>query len=204
MPIKPLSTAKSRLRGAVPGVPHERLVLAMAKDTLVAALASERVGRVVVVTDDRLAGSVLAAAGAQCVPDAPNAGLNAAFAYGARVHGAGKAGVAALAADLPALRPAELAAALDSALPVEGRAFVPDAGGTGTVLLAARCGADLDPRFGPGSARAHAGSGARQLDGDWPGLRRDVDTLDDLAAAIELGVGRSTATLVGTAIRWDR
>src|SRR6266540_4248187 len=74
VPIKPLPAAKSRLRGAVAGVPHERLVLAMAKDTVAATLACGRVDRVVVVTDDPLAGAALAASGAAWVRDLPRAG----------------------------------------------------------------------------------------------------------------------------------
>jgi 2-phospho-L-lactate guanylyltransferase len=196
MPVKPLAVAKSRLRGAADGVLHGRLVLAMAKDTLAAALGCDRVGRVVVVTDDPLAGAALAAMGASWVPDTPRAGLNAAFAHGARQAARGRQGVAALAADLPALRPAELVAALDAAANCASRAYVADAAGTGTVLLTAPCGVDLDPRFGPGSADAHARSGAVRLTGDWPGLRRDVDTPVDLATALSLGVGTFTAELV--------
>ena len=131
------------------------------------------------------------------MPDEPAAGLNAAFTHGARRNGTVRSvGVAALAADLPALRPEELAAALDAATRAGTRSYVPDADGTGTVLLAARAGTDLNPRFGPGSAAAHARSGALPLAGDWPGLRRDVDTPADLAAALGLGVGRYTAELV--------
>jgi 2-phospho-L-lactate/phosphoenolpyruvate guanylyltransferase len=206
VPIKPLPVAKSRLRGAVADGSHHRLVLAMAKDTVAAALASHRLARVLVVTDDRLAGSALAAVGAEWVPDAPRAGLNAAFAHGARLaaHGARRGargpsrGVVALAADLPALVPADLAAALDAAAGIAAgdRAFVADAAGTGTVLLTALAGADLDPRFGAGSAVAHARSGAVPLTGHWPGLRRDVDTAQDLTSALALGVGRFTAELV--------
>jgi 2-phospho-L-lactate guanylyltransferase len=205
VPIKPLSLAKSRLRGTVPDRLHDRLVLAMAQDTVAAALRCERVGAVLVVTDDARARAALVAAGARWVPDAPRAGLNAAFAHGARVAARcapGAVGVAALAADLPALRPPELAAALDAAAepgPRPGRAFVSDAAGLGTVLLTALTGTALDPRFGSGSAAAHASSGAFALDGDWPGLRRDVDTAADLAIAASLGVGSWTAEIVGSA-----
>ncbi len=73
-----------------------------------------------------------------------------------------------------------------------GRAFVADAEGTGTTLLVAAPGVTLDPRFGGGSAARHAASGAAALDGEWPGLRRDVDTPADLAAALALGVGPAT------------
>jgi 2-phospho-L-lactate guanylyltransferase len=100
-----------------------------------------------------------------------------------------------LTADLPALRPAELEAALRVAASVPGRAFVPDAPGTGTTLLAAPPGVSLDPRFGPESAARHLASRARRLEGDWPSLRRDVDTAADLAEAERLGLGPHTAAL---------
>jgi 2-phospho-L-lactate/phosphoenolpyruvate guanylyltransferase len=208
VPIKPLPAAKSRLRGALTGIAHERLVLAMAKDTVAATLACGRVDRVVVVTDDPLAGAALGASGAAWVRDLPRAGLNAAFAHGVRAAFADRGrraargrvrGIAALAADLPAVRPAELAAALDAASSAGGRAYVADASGTGTVLLTAPWGRDLDPRFGPGSSVAHARSGAVPLPGDWPGLRRDVDTPADLLAAVALGVGPYTSELLPAA-----
>jgi 2-phospho-L-lactate guanylyltransferase len=64
------------------------------------------------------------------------------------------------------------------------------------VLLTAPPGVPLDPRFGIGSAAAHAGSGAVELTGDWPALRRDVDTPDDLWAVLSLGAGTHTAALL--------
>jgi 2-phospho-L-lactate guanylyltransferase len=167
IPVKPLGTAKTRLRGALPGVPHERLVLALA-----------------------------VALGARVLPDEPRAGLNAALAFGAAYAYQENNWIAALAADLPALRTADLTAALMAAAAEPGRSYVPDADGTGTTLLAAASGAELDPRFGPGSAAAHAGSGARPLAGDWPSLRRDVDTGADLAHAARLGLGPRTASLL--------
>jgi 2-phospho-L-lactate guanylyltransferase len=116
-------------------------------------------------------------------------------------------GVAALPADLPALRTEDLTAALRAAEEVAWstagtaygpeplRGFVPDAAGTGTVLLAAPPGARLEPCFGWGSAAAHVTSGAVELTGDWPGLRRDVDTAADLAEAVALGVGARTSAV---------
>jgi 2-phospho-L-lactate guanylyltransferase len=200
LPVKRLAAGKSRLRGAVTGVRHERLALALVLDTAAAALASPVVARVVAVTDDPEAASALAALGARTVPDPPGAGLNAAFAHGAALVAG--APVAALAGDLPALRPGELAAALAAAATLRAadatgaRGFAADADGTGTVLLTAPPGGHLDPRFGPGSAAAHAASGAVPLDGAWPGLRRDVDTAADLAAAAALGLGPHTAELL--------
>jgi 2-phospho-L-lactate guanylyltransferase len=199
VPIKPLSTAKSRLRGAVPGASHDRLVLAMAEDTVAAALACELVVAALVVADDAPVRAALAELGAHGVPDAPAAGLNAALAYGAQL--AGRVPVAALTADLPALRAEELAAALRAAARLGRRSYVPDAFGTGTVLLASPTGEPLAPSFGPYSAAAHERGGARRLHGDRPTLRRDVDTAADLAAAAALGLGARTAALVAGALR---
>ncbi|MFK3980179.1 2-phospho-L-lactate guanylyltransferase [Micromonospora sp. NPDC050397] len=199
VPLKRLSAAKSRLRGALPGVPHEPLALALAQDTVSAALASPPVGEVLVVTDDPVAGRALRALGARIVPDPPGGGLNPAFTRGASlVDGHG---VAALTADLPALRPAELTAALRAAAagPTRVRRFAADTPGTGTVLLLAPAGVPLDPRFGGPSAAAHATSGALTLPEAGPTLRRDVDTRADLLAAIALGVGRHTARLLAPA-----
>ncbi|WP_432836056.1 2-phospho-L-lactate guanylyltransferase [Dactylosporangium sp. CA-092794] len=84
VPVKPLRAAKTRLRGAVPEAVHPDLVLAMARDTVAAALACRAVARVVVVCDDPAVCAELTALGAVCLPDAPAAGLNAALSYGAQ------------------------------------------------------------------------------------------------------------------------
>jgi 2-phospho-L-lactate guanylyltransferase len=194
LPVKRLAAAKARLRGAVPAPAHDRLVLAFAVDTVTAVLACPAIAEVIVVTDDPAVRERVAELGALVVPDDPDAGLNAAVAHGAALATGGGLGVAALTADLPALHPADLADALGAA--GGRRSFVPDASGVGTVLLAAPPGVRLDPRFGPESAAAHAASGAARLPGDWPSLRRDVDTADDLAFAVALGVGRHTAALL--------
>lgn len=68
-----------------------------------------------------------------------------------------------------------------------------DHAGTGTAALLVRDPqAPLDPRFGAGSARRHVAAGAVALAGAWPGLRLDVDTAEDLAAAAALGTGPAT------------
>jgi len=64
------------------------------------------------------------------------------------------------------------------------------------VLLTAEPGTALDPRFGVGSAGAHAASLARPLSGTWPGLRQDVDTADDLRTVLALGAGAHTCGLL--------
>jgi 2-phospho-L-lactate/phosphoenolpyruvate guanylyltransferase len=116
-------------------------------------------------------------------------------------HGAGVAarrwpgtGLAALTADLPALSPAELAAALRAAGASPGlAAFVPDAAGVGTTLYAVPPGGEFRPLFGGASRARHAAAGAIELGlGAFTGLRRDVDTPDDLREALSLGVGPFT------------
>ena len=194
VPAKRLAVAKTRLRPltATLGVAHGELVLALLADTVRAAIDCPAVAEVVVVTDDPAAADVVRALGARTVADVPDRGLNPALEHGAR-SAAGSA-VAALSSDLPALRPDELAAALDAALVVP-RAFVADADGTGTTLLTGVRTA-LSPRFGPGSAREHRAGGAVELTGSWPGLVRDVDTDADLRAAVALGAGPRTTALL--------
>ena len=191
VPAKRLAVAKTRLRPlteALGGSSHGELVLALLADTVASALACPSVAELLVVTDDPAAADVVGRLGARTLDDEPDRGLNPALEHGAR--NASCPAVAALSSDLPALRPAELAAALRSA-EVAPRCFVPDADGTGTTLLTA-LGTPLVPRFGPASARAHRDSGAVALTGDWPGLVRDVDTARDLSEALALRAGPRT------------
>ncbi|WP_037679969.1 2-phospho-L-lactate guanylyltransferase [Streptomyces albus] len=199
IPLKPLAVAKSRLAEAAGEELRPGLALAFAQDTVAAAAATPGVGDVVVVTDDPLAGAELAELGARVLPDAPRAGLNAALAYGARAARDRRpdAPVAALNADLPALRAPELARVL-SAAALFPRAFLADAEGVGTTFLSAAPGAELGPAFGGPSRNRHRRSGAVEI--TVPGVdsvRRDVDTGEDLRAALRLGVGFRTAALTG-------
>ncbi len=195
VPLKPLLRAKSRLSGAAGEEFRPRLALAFALDTVTAALACKDVRDVAVVTDDRVAGERLAALGARIVPDTPAGGLNAALAHGAGAVRARRPGaaVAALNADLPALRPAELEQVLHSAS-LFPRAFLADAADIGTTLLTATSGVELEPAFGGASRARHLASGAREITASSvPSVRRDVDTGEDLLAALALGVGPHTA-----------
>ncbi|MEU4496621.1 2-phospho-L-lactate guanylyltransferase [Streptomyces sp. NBC_00210] len=195
VPLKPLVLAKSRLARAADDTLRPHLALAFAQDTVVAALACPAVRDVAVVTDDPAAAAELAALGARIVPDSPAAGLNAALSHGAEAVRERRpdAAVAALNADLPALRPAELARVLARAS-VFPRAFLTDAAGIGTTLLSAAPGVELRPAFGGRSRRRHLASGAAEiLLGGVDSVRQDVDTGDDLAAALALGVGPRTA-----------
>lgn len=195
MPLKGGPAAKSRL--GAPAV----VATAIALDCLDAVRAASRVGQVVVVTPDPGLAALARSAGALVRPESrPGAGLLAAVDDGLR----GLVGpCAVLLADLPALRPADLDAGLEAAgaaLAGAPMVFVPDAEGTGTVLLCAARAEAMTPSFGPGSASAHERAGARRLELSEPRLRRDVDTAADLRAALDLGVGPHTrAALAETA-----
>lgn len=203
VPIKPLRAAKSRLRGAADrgrgnGSAHAKLVTAVALDTISAARQAG-IADVVIVTNDPELTATFTAEGVEVVPDVPDEGLNAALRYcdGVLRTRSPRLRVGALQADLPALRPADLAAAIRSA--GESRAFCPDRQGSGTTLLLGERGKPLDPRFGPDSALAHTLSGALPLRGPWDSLRCDVDTEADLLLAAELGVGPRTAACMHAA-----
>ena len=199
MPVKVLTQAKSRLAGLA-GPRRGELALAMACDTVTAVLET---ARAIVITDDPVAAAALEELGAQVIPDEPRDGLNAALRHGAAVaaHNWPADGTAALSADLPALRPLELARALQAAASWPN-AFVADAAADGTTLFTAAPGAAFRPAFGLASRSRHAARGAAELQlSDIPGLRRDVDTPDDLRDAAELGLGPRTAPLAAELLR---
>jgi 2-phospho-L-lactate guanylyltransferase len=195
VPVKCQRTAKSRLHPPA-GVARPELAHAIALDTITAALAAIAPAHLVVVTSDEHTAAFVRDQGAVVVPD-PGQGLNPAIRLGIdyvdRTLGTGPTAV--LLGDIPALRPQDLIDAL-RACARHPRALVPDASGAGTVLLTARSPRDLNPRFGPDSARRHS-SDCRRLDLELPALRTDVD--DDLALsrAISLGVGWHTAVVLG-------
>jgi 2-phospho-L-lactate guanylyltransferase len=167
VPVKGTASAKSRLGGT------PELALAIALDTVAAAL---EVAPVIVVTPLAAPFEEL---GARVIAD-DQSGLSAAIRQG--VNAAGDGAVAVLLGDLPAMQPAELEAALEAA----GRhplAFVPDAEGTGTVLVTALRAADHAPAFGADSCALHLAAGYVELDiAASSGLRRDVDTRAQLAS----------------------
>jgi 2-phospho-L-lactate guanylyltransferase len=185
IPVKGTAASKSRFG---PG-DHRDLALAMALDTVEAALA---VAPVVVVT---VGGAEFQSLGATLVQD-PSGGLIAAIEAGlAGLEGS----TAVLLGDHPALQPDELRDAL-AAAEAHPLSLVPDDDGTGTALVAATAGAAHRLAFGPDSRALHRANGYVELDGSWPGLSRDVDLgehLDQLAAA-GLALGHHSHALLGS------
>lgn len=191
VPVKRLALAKTRLAGLGDEL-RTQLALAFASDVVQAALRCTAVQQVVAVTDDEAAAAVLTGLGAHVVGDTPDAGHNAAVAHAAQALGSELA-VAALSADLPSVTPQDLTDALAQVR--SGRGFVTDAGGQGTTLLAAAPGVALAPSYGPRSRADHLASGAVELAAHHR-LRLDVDTPQDLAMALGLGVGEHTAAVL--------
>jgi len=194
VPVKEPWRAKSRLAHEL-GERRPELALAFARDTVQAALAAEAVASVTVVTGDERVAKVLTGDGARVIDEGAVAELNRVIisVVGSKPV---RRPTAVLLGDLPALTSSALEHALALAAGYD-RAFVPDAAGVGTTFLAARTGASLRPRFGTGSAAAHARDGAQRLVGkELSSLRCDVDSLADLIEAAELGLGRFTGALV--------
>lgn len=198
IPVKKFSLAKTRLAGL--STDHRRdLALAFVLDTVAAAVDTPHVRRVVIVTNDPAARACIDL-GAELLDDRPDAGLNPALVHATHAVRADEpaASVAALAGDLPALTSTDLSRVFaDARTPYW---FVGDAAGTGTTLLAAADGHRLNPSFGPHSRAAHQEAGAVDLTRDsLARLRRDVDTVVDLADAVRLGVGRHTRAVLADA-----
>ena len=196
VPVKPPAFGKSRLQGLTPDR-RRALADAFARDTVAAATRTPGVGMVVVVTDDFRLAADLAAEGCVVIPDAVTNDLNATLRQAAAEVSRRSPELVpvALCADLPALVPDDLAAAL-AEMPTDRAGFTRDADGGGTTMYAAPTGL-FDPRFGSGSAAAHVAAGAHEVVADVPTLRRDVDDLGDLAQARALGVGPHTAAAAG-------
>jgi 2-phospho-L-lactate guanylyltransferase len=200
VPVKPTAVAKSRLARLGDDVRRD-LAAAFATDTVSAVLSCELVAAVLVVTDDHVVARAMRELGADVIPDGTS-DLNGALVQAAMEMHRRRAGVrlAAVCADLPALRPAELTSALASSAPT-GMSFVADQERVGTTVVTASDVDSFRPAFGPGSRDLHLAGGAHEVDVvEVPGLRRDVDDPAKLVEALALGVGPRTS-LVATGLR---
>jgi 2-phospho-L-lactate/phosphoenolpyruvate guanylyltransferase len=195
VPVKPPAVGKSRL-ATLDDDARRRLAEAFAQDTVLACLRAERVGRVLVVTDDAHFSRVLSALGCDAIPDGVTGDLNGTLRQAAaEAHRRWPDLVpVAVCADLPALRAADLDTVLDGLATVvrSTPCFVPDAADIGTTMYAAAYDR-FDPRFGRGSRAAHLDAGAMEVADAPATVRRDVDDAADLADATALGLGPATS-----------
>jgi len=194
VPVKDLDLAKSRL--ALPEHERRALALAFATDTLAALLGCPDVTTAVVITADRDIAALATSQGAEVVPD-HTAHLDAAIAE-AVAHAARQtpeATVLVTPSDLPCLRAADVTDVLRQAAGHRA-AYVPDRSGTGTTMVVHAAGEPVVTGYGAGSAERHTSLGLYAVPAPIR-ARHDVDTLDDLRAAITLGLGSATAGVVG-------
>lgn len=204
VPVKRLAHAKSRL-APLGDEARIRLVSAFVGDTVEALLACPVVAGVMVVTDEITLVEDLRDLGAMVIPDGEAGRLNESLVQGAAEVVRRLPGVRplALCADLPCLDARDLSVVL-SRVPPERCAFVADAAGVGTTLYTAPRLEEFAPRFGVESRRAHLAAGAVEIPAhDAVSVTRDVDTPEDLEAALALGVGPRTSWVV-TASGLDR
>ncbi|ANJ28391.1 NTP transferase domain-containing protein [Agromyces aureus] len=213
VPVKLLAEAKTRLAPSLDRTARADLARAFVLDTIDAALAAERVARVIVVGDlsghvDEVPDGVVVVAEPE--PRSLSAAIRHGIAEARRIAAAERdsgpdggrsarshRGIAVLLGDLPALTPQALDASLDAASR-HPLAFMPDAEGTGTTLATAAAHTRFEPAFGADSAMLHRALGFHDLSHEVPTalaerMRRDVDTVDALDAAVRLGLGAHTA-----------
>ncbi len=177
VPMKSPATAKSRMT-LMPAI-RQALAQSFGEDTLAAIRGTLLVDQIVVVDDEPRSGDLneqLRSAATQASTQWP------------------QLRPLAIVADLPGLRSAELNAALEL-VPDNQPAFIADASGRGTTAYTADVDS-FDPQFGRDSAAQHRVAGAVPLDGEWPGLRSDVDTVADLDALTRRYVGPSTSRTI--------
>jgi 2-phospho-L-lactate guanylyltransferase len=130
-------------------------------------------------------------------------GLNSALARAQSVAAdGGAARLLIVPADLPLLRPADVAALLGASSVLssrEGAVIAPDAAGAGTNALVLAPPDALLPRFGIDSYRAHVSQAeARRVPCATvrrPGLELDLDTPADMARLLASGATGRTLTL---------
>lgn len=194
IPLKPSGLAKSRL--LVEPDLREQLAAAFALDVLDVVAATDEIDHVLVVTADVMLAAHARSLGMMTLADRPIMtadGLNEAVMMGRSwaVRRWPSSPVVAVLGDLPAMRPQLLSDALTELGRTE-RSFVPDLQGTGTTLSAAVDPNLLRPLFGDRSAFRHGADGVRTVIDVDERLRRDVDTVADLAHVQLLGVGPST------------
>lgn len=195
VPVKPPAHGKSRLTG-MPDDHRRDLAEAFALDTVQAAAATPGVDAVLVVTDDHRFAASVRTLGCEVIPDGVSDDLNATLVQAAAEVSRRWPGAlpVVLCADLPGLRPVELAGVLREAQELVGSgraAFVRDHAGLGTTVYAAPADG-FDPSFGVASAARHEAAGAVEVGRAATSVRTDVDDPDDLGAALLAGVGPHT------------
>jgi 2-phospho-L-lactate guanylyltransferase len=201
VPVKRFGAAKQRLGLGMEEERRRELVAAMLRDVLAAIAGARMIERTIVVTGERQAEELAAAAAAEVLPDPDDAGHSEAALIGVKTAvRAGSRCVALLPGDCPLLDPRELDRVL-TGVPSRYVAVVPDRHGTGTNALILSPPRAIRPAFGEGSCERHVAAaraaGVPHAVERLESLALDLDTPADLIAltrALEAGSGRAPHT----------
>jgi 2-phospho-L-lactate guanylyltransferase len=187
VPVKRFGQAKQRLSEALPARSRIALMQAMVTDVLIALRRASLVDGVLVVTGEPAAEQIAVNYNAEVLPDPRDLGHSEAAALGVQfAMSRGATRVLLVAADCPAIDPAEIDGLLST--PPEARevTIVPDRHGTGTNGLLLTPPDVMAAAFGEGSRARHAelakAAGAAVYEAEPATLVLDVDTGEDLAA----------------------
>ncbi len=187
VPVGPFAQAKRRLMPCL--APHERVACAraMLADVLSALGRCTELAGTVVVTGDADAAAMAEAAGALVLHDSENAGVGAAAEMAARhLAREGRDGMLLIPADLPLIRPEDIAAIVRAHRAAPSVTLVPASVDGGTNALACSPPDAIGFRFGADSFRLHR-EAARERGIEATVLElarvgRDIDRPDDIAA----------------------
>jgi 2-phospho-L-lactate/phosphoenolpyruvate guanylyltransferase len=185
------SGGKTRLGARLDATLRTVLATAMLEDVCT-TLVDAGIDRIVVAARGHAAIAAARDLDVEVLPDEPHGGdLDTAVGHATRVLHA-PAGLLVVAADLPCLRVQDVHAVL---APTADVVVAPTAdGGTGGLLR--RPASAIATAYGPGSAARHAdlaaAAGLSCATVETVGFRRDVDTVEDLAALRHGQVGRAT------------
>ncbi len=197
VPVKRLSAAKSRLAPRLSLRHRRELVCSLLTRTLGILASEKRIAGILVVGRDRAVRAIAANHGAKFVLEKTNDGLNRALARATReAVRRGANTVMVLPADLPLMKPMDIADTLKPARKPPFLRIAPDHTGHGTNLLLAAPPGLIRFFFGEDSFRRHAAAG-RRAGAKVSVIRRaslaqDLDCPEDLARFSELGITGST------------
>ncbi len=184
VPQKSLAAAKGRLGTILPADARAALSLRLLSIVCASLRAAPAVEEVIVMTPDPHVRAFAAASGVRSVWD-PCPGFNEALLEVIRSLPAHSHAIVIMAADLPLLRTADVAAFLAAGTP-RTAVLAPARDGTGTNALLIPPATGIRPAFGPASLTVHRDRaralGLRVAEVNRPGLAFDLDTPADLVA----------------------
>ncbi|MFO1302162.1 MAG: 2-phospho-L-lactate guanylyltransferase [Burkholderiales bacterium] len=202
VPVKELTQAKTRLAPALPPEARVALARAMLDDVLAALAATRGLEGIALVTVDPFAEQLASRHGARVLRDGARDGHTGAVTAAARIlDGESRRTMITIPGDVPAVTAQEVERVLAAHRAAPSFAIVPahDRRGSNAVVLSPPTAVPL--AFGSDSFAPHL-EAARRCNIEpvvveaVPGLARDVDGPEDLAALLDLPGARRTRTVL--------